>query len=357
MSPAFCAIEERELSVKILIILTGGTIGSRTSENVINVSSAAAYNLIKLYQDKYGTDTEFEVIQPMNILSENLMPAYWTTLCDCLDQVEFENYDGIIITHGSDTLSYTAAMLGLCYGYTTIPMVLIASNYELQDPRSNGLANFYNAVCLIREKKVKGVFVIFQNDRKENIVYLPTRLKEADTYLDQFSSYGRVDFGRVKDGHFEAIVHRQNPTLEELNEPKEQKVIRNGTFEKGILFIHSYPGLDYSSILLNDHIGAILLSTYHSSTVCGGVGKYPVVEFVKKCRETGIEVYAATFKPVKDLYATSAELLHAGAIPLVNISTEAAYAKLVLAYNQHTMDAKKFMNENIYYEILPPLSV
>lgn len=342
--------------MKILVVLTGGTIGSRVSEKIINVNSAAAYNLIKLYQDKYGTDIEFEVIQPMNILSENLIPSYWTTLYDCLDKVEFNAYDGIIITHGSDTLAYTAAMTGFCYAHTTIPIILVASNYALEDARSNGLANFYNAVCLIREKKVKGVLAIFQNDRKENIVYLSTRLREADTYLDQFSSYGGVDFGRVADGNFEQIKHIQNPGLEEMNESKKKLVTRNDSFEKSILMIHPYPGLDYSSILLNEQIGAVLHCTYHSSTTCRGARKYSATEFVHRCRAQGIEVYACSFKHTENLYVTSAELLKSGVIPLMNISMEAAYAKLTLAYNQRGMDVKKFMNENIYYEMLPSLS-
>lgn len=341
--------------MKILVVLTGGTIGSRVNEKVINVNSAAAYNLIKLYQDKYGTDIEFEVIQPMNILSENLIPSYWKTLYDCLDKVAFDKYDGIIITYGSDTLAYTAAMTGFCYAHTTIPIVLVASNYALEDARSNGLANFYNAVCFIREKKVKGVFTIFQNDMKENIVYLATRLMEADTYLDQFSSYGGVDFGRVTAGSFERIEHVQNPTLEELNVPKKKLIARNDIFEKSILMIRPYPGLDYSSILLNDKIGAVLHCTYHSSTVCEREGRYSAAEFVNRCRAQGIDIYACSFKHTENLYATSAELLKAGVIPLMNISTEAAYAKLTLAYNQQIMDAKKLMDETIYYETLPAL--
>ncbi len=342
--------------MKILVVLTGGTIGSKISEKIIDVNPASAYHLINLYQEKYGTDTEFEVIQPMNILSENLMPAYWTTLYDCLDKVKFDKYDGVIITHGSDTLAYTAAMTGFCYAHTKVPIVLIASNYALEDTRSNGLANFYNAVCFIREKKVNGVFVIFQNDRKENIVYLSTRLKEADTYRDQFSSYGGVDFGRVYNGHFERTVHEQNPTLEELNTQGEKMVVRNRTFEKSVLLLHPYPGLDYSRILLDDSVGAVLHCTYHSSTVCEGTGKYSAVEFVNKCRKKGIEVYACSFKLTENLYATSAELLRVGVIPLMNISAETAYAKLTLACNQKMIDTKKFMEENIYYEILPSLT-
>ena len=339
--------------MRILVVLTGGTIGSKIDENIINVNSAAACRLITLYQENYGIDTEFEVLQPMNILSENLIPAYWKILFDCLDQVNFDEYDGIIITHGSDTLAYTAAMTGFCFAHTTIPIVLIASNYALEDKRSNGLANFCNAVSFIRERKVKGVFVIFQNDKKENIVYLPTRLQEADTYLDQFSSYGGIDFGRVDNEHFERIVHEQNPMLEELNAPREKLVIRNNAFEKNILLIRPYPGKDYNQILLDEHVGAVLHCTYHTATVCGGEGRYSAVEFVNRCRKQGIAVYASSFKPSEMLYATSAELLNSGVIPLTNISTEAAYAKLVLAYNQKSVDARKLMEQNIYYEILP----
>lgn len=341
--------------MKILVVLTGGTIGSLISENVISVKEGAASRLIEMYQEKYGNDVCFEVIQPFNILSENLEPSYWEILCNSLDQVDFDQYDGIIITHGSDTFSYTAAMLGLCYCHTDIPVVLIASNYALQDERSNGFANFYNAVCFIQEKKVKGVFAIYQNDKKENIVYLSTRLKEADPYLDQFSSFGRVDFGKMIEGRFEAVIHERNPAIKDRKLSGKKWRKEKFTYRKKILLLHSYPGLDYERIPLHEDLGAVLLATYHSATVCGGTEKYPVEKFADRCMNMGIDVYACSFKPSKDLYSTSTELLRSGVIPLINISTEAAYAKLILAYNQPVNDISAFMKENIYYEILPSL--
>ncbi len=349
--------KERELSVKILVILTGGTIGSLISENVINVKEGASAKLIEMYQEKEGNDIEFEVIQPLNILSENLDPSYWEVLCDCLDQVELNQYQGIIITHGSDTLSYTAAMIGLCYSHTSIPIVLIASNYALQDERSNGFANFYYAVCFIKEEQRAGVFAVYQNNKEENIVYLATRLKEADTYLDQFSSFGSVDFGKIAENGFWEIIHEQNPARQEMQVHTEKWRQEKFRYIKKVLLIHSYPGLDYNSILLDSGIGAVLFATYHSATVCGGTKQCPVEKFLKKCKGKGIEVYACSFKPVEDFYATSTELLRQGVIPLVNISTEAAYAKLILAYNQPIKDRKTFMNKNIYFEILPELKM
>ncbi len=338
--------------MKILVILTGGTIGSRRSGNIIDVNEAAAYSLIGLYQEKYGGDVEFEAVQPYNILSENLNPSYWKILLDCLDRMEFDRYDGIIIAHGSDTFSYTAAMTGLYCSHTPIPIVLIASNYELQDARSNGLSNFYHAVCFIREKKMKGVFAIFQNDRGENIVYLSTRLQEADTYRDQFSSYGGVDFGKIEGGHFQEFRHIQNPAQKELNAPRERLVVREGPFRNQVLLIRPYPGLDYDSFLIRENVSAILHCTYHSSTVCTADGTLSATAFIKRCTERGVPVYACSFKQTEDLYATSAALLEAGAIPLASISTEAAYCKLLLAYNQRLFHPEELMKKNIFYEII-----
>lgn len=341
--------------MKILVVLTGGTIGSLISENVINVKEGASSRLIEMYQEKYGKDIVFEVMHPFNILSENLEPSYWERLCDCLDQIEFNQYQGIIITHGSDTISYTSAMTGLCYSYTSIPIVLIASNYALQDARSNGFANFYHAVRFIKEEKRAGVFVIYQNNKKENIVYLATRLKEADTYLDQFSSFGGVDFGKITKEGFLEIIHEQNPTLQEMQVPAVKWRKEKFRYLKKILLVSSYPGLDYNNISLDSEIGAVLLTTYHAATVCGGTKQYPIEKFLKQCKSKGLDVYACSFKPAGDLYATSTELLRHGVIPLVNISTEAAYAKLILAYNQPLKDRKAFMQQNIFYEILPAL--
>ncbi len=344
--------------MKILVVLTGGTIGSKVEGKIIDVNAATAYSLINLYEEKYGTDTEFEVIQPLNILSENLEPIHWEILCNCLDKIDFNQYDGIIVTHGTDTLAYTSAMLGYCYSNTPVPMILIASNYELQDARSNGLVNFYNAVRFIEEKKTKGVFVIYQNDRSENIVYLATRMVEADTYLDQFSSYGKVDFGQMKDGCFIRTEHEQNPSFEEMNCPKSNLLIRNTGFKKNVVLIHPYPGLDYSRIILDENVGAVLHCLYHSATACSGSGNYSTVDFIRHCKEKGIETYVSSFKQsVNDLYATSIDILDAGAIPLINISTEAAFAKLTVAYNQQSMKPEDFMKENIYYEMLPAVKL
>ena len=155
---------------KILVILTGGTIGSMVSENVVDLCEGAVYRLIDAYEKKYGKEA-FEVINPFSTLSENMTPETWEKLCQVLWNTDFEQYRGVILAHGSDTLSYTAALLGMLFGRKTL-MVLIASNYPIGERGSNGLANLRGAVTFLRKPPCsRGAFVIYRDGNGKMPVY------------------------------------------------------------------------------------------------------------------------------------------------------------------------------------------
>lgn len=311
---------------KILVILTGGTIGSKVEGKIINTTAASSYRLLQLYNEKYADDTEFEVIQPINILSENLTPVEWGVLCNCLLELNFEKYQGIIITHGSDTLSYTSALIGTMFENCSIPIVLVASNLALGLPGSNGMNNFRNAVCFIKESHMHGVFTIFENNKGEMPVYLSTHIVESDPFTDQFRSFTGKYFGKMNDEKF--VATENYPCLMESDD-----ILWNGNFDNKILLIRPYPGLNYNNIDLNSKPKAVLHYMYHSATACTTDG-YSIIDFAKKCNDLGIDFYCASFKN-KDaaLYDSSAKIVNSGVIPLYNISCEAAYAKLIIMYN------------------------
>ncbi len=164
---------------KVLMVFTGGTIGSRVISGEIQVQQSRVYTLIDDYEKKHPGVIETDILEPYLILSENSRPVYWTGLLQALNRVDFNAYDGVIVTHGSDTLPYTAALLGFCFHWIPIPMLLVSSNYALGEPESNGTANFEAAVDFIREDKYAGVFVIYKNE-EEPLVFIPTTLEEAD---------------------------------------------------------------------------------------------------------------------------------------------------------------------------------
>ena len=380
---------------KILVILTGGTIGSKISLKDINVDSNAAYSLISRYQECYEKETEFEVLSPYKVLSENMDLEYWMKLYETLCGISYSDYEGVIITHGSDTLAYTSNFIGYLFGKTPIPMILIASNYALTHPKSNGLLNFKTSIDFIKEKKGKGVFTIFSNHKDEVPVYRATNVNDADPYLDRFSPFDGTYYD-VKKGDYwlselekeEGLQEKKN-TLEETNieevqieetkideaqieetkiektEIRETKIeeIKIGEITKAeetrnyilfenqlklkkrVLGIRVYPGLDFDVYDLSK-VNVVLCYLYHSATASVEGNNTSILNFIHKCKEKGIQVFVASFKSGEaGGYVTKQEILKAGAIPLYDLSYESAYMKLLIGINQTQTDLCRWMKE------------
>ncbi len=348
---------------KILVILTGGTIGSRVEGSTIDVTDSSAYELITRFKQRYGEEDTFEVRQVMTVLSENMRPEIWTKLVAALWDVSWEDYQGVIITHGSDTLAYTSALIGMLFAHVPVPVVLTAGNYPLSDSRSNGLVNFRSSVELIKVQGIRGVFTVYQNPMGENCVYLATRITEADCYQDCFGAFGGSVFGYMKEGELKVCDTPVNPTLSQLCEfcgGRESLTEKPPVFQKQIWMIRPYPGLNYDFIDLSGNPGAILHYLYHSATACIEGEGYSFLQFLEKCGEKKIPVYAASYKAVGGVsYVTGDAVLRAGVKPMCNISPEAAYMKLVLAYHVAEGEAEeeieRIMERNLYYEHLPVL--
>lgn len=339
---------------EILVVFTGGTISSQVEkDDTIKVSEKTVWQLVEAYNDSDEVPVKFHVIQPFTMLSENCVPDNWQMLYDTLKEIDFTKYRGVVITHGTDTLCYTASMLGYLLGHLTIPMVVIGSNYPLADKRSNGRANFFSAVRFIREDKWKGVYVVFQNKKGQNKVYLPTRLLEADSYEDEFSPFGGVELGEVTT---EGVVYREavvNPPEEALLKEKERSVSGEVKFENKIGVIMPYPGMDYEMFSLEQKPAAILHGLYHSATACTTGGEYSLLKFMERCKKQDIPVYVFSVKPEEKQYETGNAILQAGAVPMYNITGPAAYMKLLLAYNQKEEKPEELLQRQWYFEQLP----
>ena len=153
---------------KILVVFTGGTIGSTAAEGTINTSSEAPFKLLQQFQQHYKNNRQiyFSTVQPLQILSENLAPCVWQMLITAIESQQHDQYDGIIVTHGTDTLAYTAAALSFYFNAIKIPMLLVSSDYPLDDTRANGLENFMCAVEFILQNIQAGIFVPYRNRQK-----------------------------------------------------------------------------------------------------------------------------------------------------------------------------------------------
>ena len=342
---------------KILLVFTGGTIGSKSHGGITNVDDTAKYRLIEKYYDRFGQKAEFDCIQPLNILSENLNLTHWQTLYDAVCEKLRDNHEycGIIIAHGSETLAYTAAAMSFLLSGIKIPVVLIAADRQIDDERSNGTANFAAAVDFINNAALPGTFAIYRDKNGKMPVYLGTRLLPADD-TDRFHAYRDLTFGEMINGELVQNNAIGNPTAAELTAKADGARKSSVHFCKNALYLSPHPSLDYSGIVPNPQkTAAVLHSLYHSSTACTSDGDYSLIRFANRLKSQKIALYllGAGHFGDESVYETANELRGCGAVPLYDISQPAAFAKLCIAHNQSDIEPSRFVRENIFFEYAP----
>lgn len=332
--------------MRILLILNGGTIACTVKDNQINTSPSTAYDILNIYKSKNpACNIDFSVVQPFTILSENYTSHIYNILIDFLYSCDFNQYDGVIITHGSDTLSYTSALIGILLRDIQIPLLLTAANYPLNDPRTNGLSNFSACVEFIKSNTTKGIFTAYGTVNNTSI-YLSTRICEADPVTDTFSSLGNGIVAQVINGKICNI----NKELIELLKIKNNRLLQNKpVIKNNILLIKTYPNQSFDCYNINNTT-AVIIYMYHSATACTVGESTNICKFIETCNKKNVPVYLASYKAQKAEYATSCEITQYSQRKLYNISKESAYIKALLAYNQSELNPEEIMNTNIYFE-------
>lgn len=186
--------------MKILIIFTGGTIGSLAADGVISPNGQSKRMLIDSFDNKYGVI--FDETGPYFALSENNTGENLTSLINCVIDNLDKDYDGIIVAHGTDTLQYSASALSFALGADTIPVVIVSANYNLADNRSNGVDNFAGAVDFIVSRKGRGVFVSYKNSDGRIYIHRGSRLLAHNEYSDDLFSVKNQYFGIIDNAEF-----------------------------------------------------------------------------------------------------------------------------------------------------------
>lgn len=298
----------------ILVIFTGGTIGSSVHNGAIDTDEKTAFLLLEQFKQRYSkTAVNFITQQPYQILSENLSPRIWTDLINTIEKANPQNYDGIIVTHGTDTLAYTASALHFYFHTLNMPIFFVSSHLPLSNPNANGLDNFSFAVEKILHENLTGVFVPYRNPNEQNVtLHQANRLTSSLQLSSDFFSVSAVNVS--------------------------QKTIFNAPFKaqfsEKILLIKPYPSLNYDYFDLKN-VDAVLHDLYHSGTACTSSqwgDNYSLLNFIARCKSENVPIYLAPALQSQDAYQSTLELVNSGAIVLWNMTLEAAFVQLSLLY-------------------------
>ncbi|WP_405342863.1 asparaginase domain-containing protein [Ruminococcus sp.] len=313
--------------MKVLLIMTGGTIGSSFDGGSINVRTDGKSAVVDHYISEHG-DVRFDTVHPLNILSERITCDDFNTLAKALFDIDFFAYDGVIVTAGSDSLAYLSSFVGLLLGDCPIPVMIVAANKILTAPDSNGYVNFSCAVDLIGQG-TRGVLAPYRNTDGVLYVHAATDLRQAD-FCDDFDSFHGA-YGVFKNG----ALHEKRPYIAQ-HIPQVFDRDHLPQLSDNVLQLTPYPMQDYTRIG-TDGVRAVLHTLYHSATLDAD----HFVPWMKAHPE--LPVFLAPLHSGRKRYQTTVDTINAGAIPLCDIAPECAYMKLLLACAQVEMTITAFM--------------
>lgn len=339
---------------KIEVVFTGGTIGSLATGNNISPDTNARFMLINKFAERTNATKKylerFDAVSPLYILSENAVVDDIIKMAKEIKDAEKKGVKGIIMTHGSDTLAFSAAYLGLLLPSLKVPVVLVASNLILTNSEANGVDNFIAAVNLIDSNPEPNVYVAYKNPEDSfTSIHLGTRMTEPPPYSDSFYSPQGYRFGIFKNGK---IIFENT----KITKSDRKFQLKKSAFTTKELYITPHTGLNYK-VFEGASFDYVLHNLYHSGTANTREGAEYIdnnlLNFAVYCKENDKPLYLCNIKRKDINYDSTNQMKKKNIEFLYDILPNTALAKLNIAFNLiGETERSDYLNSNINGEVL-----
>lgn len=191
---------------KILLIATGGTIASHARENGLS-PEIKAESLLQ-YVPEIVEFCDVDAVQIYNIDSTNVTPKHWLVLAETIKN-NYEKYDGFVVCHGTDTMSFTASMLSYLIQHSPKPIVLTGSQKPIDKEDTDGRINLKDSFLYAVSEHASDVVIVFQGK-----VIAGTRAKKVRS--KSYNAFTSVDFPVL-------AVIREGKIIQYIVTPKQDR--------------------------------------------------------------------------------------------------------------------------------------
>lgn len=237
---------------KILMIATGGTIASK--ETGTGLTPQITSDEILQQVPGLSEICRVDAVQLMNLDSTNINSRHWLTMAECVRQ-NYDAYDGFVLTHGTDTMAYTAAALSYLIQNNAKPVVITGSQKSIFYLDTDARENLRDAFLYAADDGACGVHVVF--DHK---VILGTRARKMRT--KSYNAFSSIDYP-------ETAIIRNQKLVYYLQERVEGTVQFYDTLDPGVFVLKLIPGMDADIFsYLKAHYKALVIESF-------GVGGLP----------------------------------------------------------------------------------
>lgn len=325
---------------KILILFCGGTIIMQESADgalIVSAKEKAIKNLINL-EPKLKEFVKLEVYYVDNIDSTNMNPKHWDRMTAIIAE-NYNKYDGFVITHGTDTMAYTASALSFSLQDIGKPVVLTGAQIPGSKIDTDGRRNFVNAI-IVATMDIAGIMIVFD----EEIILGARASKVSESKLNAFETINWDLLGEIR-----IDIRLSDERKFRHNRPLN---IENG-FEPNVIIINMTPGVSKKTLLtiLDSGMEGVILSGYGPGNIA-----YDYLEVIKKAGEKKIPLIVTTQclegATSMHLYDTGKQALDLGAIQTYDMSLECVATKLMWALKHFPYEKiKEVMHTNYTGEI------
>ncbi|MGX5173876.1 asparaginase [Aliikangiella sp. IMCC44653] len=331
---------------RVYIAYTGGTIGMKPSDKgFIPESGFFSQQIYSLPEMKSPDMPEIEINEYENLIdSSNITPEDWYRISQDIES-RFDEFDGFVVLHGTDTMAYTASALSFMLEDLSKPVIVTGSQIPYSQIRTDARDNLITSLLLAGNYHIPEVGLYFHNR-----LYRGNRARKLDA--SGFHAFESPNFPAIAEVGTKIHVNRELL----LKEPAKRLKIQKITPPK-VIILSLFPGFASELLekVLSSDIQGLVLMTY-------GMGNAPcndakLVKLLSQASQQGVVIVNCTqcYKGSVDMsgYATGQGLLEAGVISGFDMTPEATLTKLsyLLSCDLSVADIKQKMQSNLRGEL------
>lgn len=337
----------------LLLIYTGGTIGMKQDPSDMTLKPFDFNQILEEVPElrKFAFRIDTWTFDPL-IDSSDVEPSLWQALANLIKE-KYDSYDGFIILHGTDTMSYSASALSFMLGGLTKPVIFTGSQLPIGVPRTDGKENLISSVEIASAKDADGHALV-----PEVCVCFGSKLMRGNRTVkinaEVFDAFESPNYPCLAEAGINIRYHK-----EFIRKPLDwyQSISVSTTLDTRVSILKLHPGITPDAVryfLCDPGTRAVIMETYGAGNAPSAPWFLDIVTEAGKEGKVIVNVTQCIAGTVDmDIYATGKSLEMAGVVNGFDSTTESALAKLffLLGKSSDNLWVKEMMQRNLKGEI------